>query len=124
MYRLKEADGDFIQGTFYEQEVQKVIETPYHLFRQVSRKRCRQRSTGTLERLPSKYTALQTTGGIATGMIQDNDFYITLPSNASSITKWRYPEKFILKNGENSEVGLHYIVYPLSWLDIPLMPSS
>ena len=33
MYRLKEANGDFIQGTFYEQEVQKVIETPDHLFR-------------------------------------------------------------------------------------------
>lgn len=32
VYCLKEADGYFIQGTFYEQELQKVTETPYHLF--------------------------------------------------------------------------------------------
>ena len=30
---LKEADGDWIQGTFYEFELQKVIETSHHLFR-------------------------------------------------------------------------------------------
>ena len=33
VYRLKEADGDWIQGTFYEFELQKVIETEKHLFR-------------------------------------------------------------------------------------------
>ena len=33
VYRLKEADGDFIQGTFYEPELQKVLEKPDHLFR-------------------------------------------------------------------------------------------
>lgn len=33
MYHLKEADGDFIQGTFYEPELQKVLEKPDHLFR-------------------------------------------------------------------------------------------
>ena len=32
-YRLKEADDDFIQGTFYEPELQKVLEKPDHLFR-------------------------------------------------------------------------------------------
>ena len=33
VYRLNEADGDWIQGTFYEFELQKVIETEKHLFR-------------------------------------------------------------------------------------------
>ena len=33
VYRLKEADGELIQGTFYEFELQKVIETAHHLFR-------------------------------------------------------------------------------------------
>ena len=33
VYRLKEADGDWIKGTFYEFELQKVIETEKHLFR-------------------------------------------------------------------------------------------
>ena len=33
MYRLKEADGDWIQGKFYEAELQKVIEKSNHLFR-------------------------------------------------------------------------------------------
>ena len=33
VYRLKEADGDWIQGTFYEAELQKVIEKSDHLFR-------------------------------------------------------------------------------------------
>ena len=33
MYRLKEADGDFIEGTFYEPELQKVKEKVDHLFR-------------------------------------------------------------------------------------------
>ena len=32
VYHLEEADGDFIQGNFYEQELQKVIETLDHLF--------------------------------------------------------------------------------------------
>ena len=108
MYRLKEADGDFIQGTFYEQELQKVIETPDHLFRQVSRERCRQRSTGTLERLPSKYAALQATGGIVIGMIQDNDFYITLPSNASS-------NLFLTNSKSSYRVALSREIYFEKW---------
>ncbi|XP_078364069.1 uncharacterized protein LOC144648359 [Oculina patagonica] len=33
VYRLKEANGDWIQGTFYEAELQKVIEKADHLFR-------------------------------------------------------------------------------------------
>ena len=33
VYRLKEADGGWIQGTFYEAELQKVIEKSDHLFR-------------------------------------------------------------------------------------------
>jgi len=32
-YRLREADGYFIQGTFYKHELRKVIETPDHLLR-------------------------------------------------------------------------------------------
>ena len=33
VYRLKEANGDLIQGTFYETELQRVIEKSNHLFR-------------------------------------------------------------------------------------------
>ena len=33
VYRLKEADGELIRGTFYEAELQKVIERSDHLFR-------------------------------------------------------------------------------------------
>ena len=33
VYRLKEAKGNLIQGTFYETELQKVIEKSSHLFR-------------------------------------------------------------------------------------------
>ena len=32
VYRLKEADGDFIQGTFYEPELQKVLESQITCF--------------------------------------------------------------------------------------------
>lgn len=32
VYRLKEANGDLIQGTFYETELQRVIEKSTHLF--------------------------------------------------------------------------------------------
>jgi len=32
-YRLREANGDLIQGTFYEAELQRVIEKSDHLFR-------------------------------------------------------------------------------------------
>lgn len=33
VYRLKEANGDLIQGTFYETELQRVVEKSNHLFR-------------------------------------------------------------------------------------------
>ena len=33
MYRLKEADGELIRGTFFEAELQKAIERSDHLFR-------------------------------------------------------------------------------------------
>ena len=56
VYRLKEADGDLIQGTFYESELQKVIETVHHLFRiekvlKHRRKGVEQRSVSALEGL-------------------------------------------------------------------------
>lgn len=61
-------------------------------------------------------------------MMQDNDFYLTLPSNASSNlfpsnSKSHYrvalPRQIRLKEEEDWEVGLHHAVYPLSWFDIP-----
>ena len=61
-------------------------------------------------------------------MIRDNNFYVTLPSNASSNlfltnSKSSYrvalPQEIHLKDGEVWEVGLHHIVHPLSWLDVP-----
>ena len=61
-------------------------------------------------------------------MMQDNDFYLTLPSNASSNlfpsnSKSHYrvalPRQIRLKEEEDWEVGLHHVVYPLSWSDIP-----
>ena len=61
-------------------------------------------------------------------MMQDNDFYLTLPSNASSNlfpsnSKSHYrvalPRQIRLKEEEDWEVGLYHAVYPLSWFDIP-----
>ena len=61
-------------------------------------------------------------------MTADNNFYVTLPSNASSNlfltnSKSSYrvalPQQIHLKDGEDWEVGLHHIVYPLSWFDVP-----
>ena len=60
--------------------------------------------------------------------MQDNDFNLTLPSNASSNlfpskSKSHYrvalPRQIRLKEEEAWEVGLHHAVYPLSWFDIP-----
>ena len=60
-------------------------------------------------------------------MIQDNDFYVTLPSNASSNlfpsnSKSHYrvalPRQIHLKEEEDWEVGLHSVIYPSSWFDI------
>ena len=60
--------------------------------------------------------------------MQENDFYLTLPSNASSNlfpsnSKSHYrvalPRQIRLKEEEDWEVGLHHVVYPLSWFDIP-----
>nr|DAC81410.1 TPA_asm: penton-1 [Rhodactis coral adintovirus] len=61
-------------------------------------------------------------------MIHDNDFYVMLPSNASSNlfptnSKSHYrvalPRQIHLKDEEDWEVGLHHVVYPLSWFDVP-----
>ena len=58
-------------------------------------------------------------------MMQDNDFYLALPSNPSSKlfpsnSKSHYrvalPRQIGLKK---EEVGLHPAVYPVSWFDIP-----
>ena len=60
-------------------------------------------------------------------MIQDSDFYVTLPSNASSNlflnnskSSFRVvlPRQIHLKDEEDWEVRLHHIVYPLSMFDI------
>ena len=60
-------------------------------------------------------------------MIQDSDFYVTLPSNASSNLflnnskssfRVALPRQIHLKDEEDWEVGLHHIVYPLSMFDI------
>lgn len=93
------------------------------------RKRFKQRSIGPLERPPEQrrfVASLQVTGCTATGMFQDNDFYIMLDSNASSnlfLTDSSYrmalPRQIYLKDRENWEVRLHHIVYLLSLLNIP-----
>lgn len=69
-------------------------------------------SIGPLERLPEQtrfVAALPATGGITTGMIQDNDVDITLPSNAStdlflinfkSSHRVALPRQIYLKDGE------------------------
>ena len=57
VYRLKEANGDLIQGTFYETELQRVIEKSNHLFRietilkSRGKGRKKERSVSALERL-------------------------------------------------------------------------
>ena len=61
-------------------------------------------------------------------MIQDSDFYVTLPSNASSNSFLNnskssfhvtaLPRQIHLRHEEDWEVRLHHIVYPLSIFDI------
>ena len=60
-------------------------------------------------------------------MIQDSDFYVTLPSNASSNSflnnskssfRVALPRQIHLKDEEDWEVRLHHIVYPFSMFDI------
>ena len=65
-------------------------------------------------------------------MIKDNDFYLTLPSNAStnlfptnikSHYRMALPRQIQLKDEEDWEVGVHHVVYPLSWFDSSRMQS-
>ena len=61
-------------------------------------------------------------------MIQDDDFYVVLPSNANtnlfpSNTEAFYrvalPRQIQLKDEEDWEVGLHHVIYPFSWFEVP-----
>ena len=87
-YRLSEADGYFIQGTLYKHELRKVIETPDHLFRVEKVLKFRGKGGNKKHWYTGIYirfvATLQARGGTAVGMFQDNDFYITIPSNSSS----------------------------------------
>ena len=61
-------------------------------------------------------------------MIQDDDFYVTLPSNANSnlfptnnesFYRVALPRQIHLKDEEDWEVGLHHVIYPFSWFEVP-----
>ena len=85
VYKLKEFDVELIKGTFYETELQKVIEPKDHLFRveKVLRRRCKGGQAEVLvhwKGWPKKYDSWIP----VSKMMQDNDFYLTLPRNASS----------------------------------------
>ena len=133
VYKLKEHDGELIKGTFYETELQKVIERKDHLFRVEKVLRCR--GKGAQEEVlvhwkgwPKKYDSwIPVRQLVSPKLIQDNDFYVTLPSNAStnlfpSNSKSHYrvalPRQIHLKEEEDWEVGLHSVIYPSSWFDI------
>ena len=64
----------------------------------------------------------------STTMIQDDDFYVILPSNANSNLFPSNTESFYrvalsrqihLKDEEDWEVGLHRVIYPFSWFKVP-----
>ena len=61
-------------------------------------------------------------------MIQDDDFYVILPSNANSNlfptnTESFYhvalPRQIHLKDEEDWEVGPHHVICPFSWFEVP-----
>ena len=61
-------------------------------------------------------------------MIQDDDFYVMLPSNANtnlfptnseSYYRVALPRQIHLKDEEDWEVGLHHAIYPFSWFEVP-----
>jgi len=61
-------------------------------------------------------------------MIQDDDFYVILPSNANSnlfptntesFYRVALPRQIHLKDEEDWEVGLHHIIYLFSWFEVP-----
>ena len=91
-------------------------------------KRCASRSLASLERLAQEIGYLDSCTTIALyTMIQDNDFYLTLPSNASTNLfptniKSHYQvalARQIQFKDEDWKVGLHHVVHPLSWFDVP-----
>ena len=61
-------------------------------------------------------------------MMQDDDFYAMLPSNANtnlfptnstSFYRVALPRQIHLKDEEDWEVGLHNVIYPFSWFEVP-----
>ena len=61
-------------------------------------------------------------------MSQDDDFYVTLPSNANSnlfptntesFYRVALPQQIHLKDEEDWEVGLHHVIYPFSGFEVP-----
>ena len=61
-------------------------------------------------------------------MIQDDDFYVILPSNANSnlfptntesFYRVALPRQIHLKDEEDWEVGLHHVIDPFSWFEVP-----
>lgn len=61
-------------------------------------------------------------------MIQDDDFYVSLPSNANtnlfpsnseSFYQVSLPRQIHLKDEQEWEVGLHHVIYPFSWFEVP-----
>ena len=61
-------------------------------------------------------------------MKQDGDFYVILPSNANtnlfptnsaSYYRVALPRQIHLPDEEDWEVGLHHVIYPFSWFEVP-----
>ena len=61
-------------------------------------------------------------------MKQDGDFYVILPSNAdtnlfptnsASYYRVALPCQIHLPDEEDWKVGLHHVIYPFSWFEVP-----
>ncbi|CAH3024098.1 unnamed protein product [Porites evermanni] len=122
VYRLKEADGDFIQGTFYEPELRKVLEKPDHLFR--IEKTLKYRGKGASKEAlvhwkgwPKKYDSWIPYKQLVFYVVVASDASIDqYPENTPSSFKMQLPSQLHLS--EDWEVAMTHISYPHTWENI------
>ncbi|GFX99843.1 uncharacterized protein F54H12.2 [Trichonephila clavipes] len=104
VYRLKDLQGEEIKGTYYEAELQKVVDSGFYPVENVIKQRKRGRITEYFVKFlgyPEKFNEWVTD-------IQKKTKYL--------ISKTQLPSPVCL-NGE-WEVGLSEIIYPHSWLNV------
>ncbi|KAJ8019141.1 Endogenous retrovirus group K member 11 Pol protein [Holothuria leucospilota] len=118
VYRLKDYGGELIEGTFYEQEMQKVSkEDQTYRIEKIIRRRIR---NGRKEYFvkwkgyPSKFNRDMA-----------HSFYVTLPNNSSpllypdnTVTRYRVKLAQPISLEGQWEVGLAEIIYPHQWYNV------